>query len=70
MPARSELPAPVAALRQPSATDQILSAVGATLRNPEFQMIALFCAIGLWLTFVAIQHFPGFGETVVSLGRF
>ncbi|MGB6537737.1 MAG: hypothetical protein WBF58_17440 [Xanthobacteraceae bacterium] len=71
MPARSELTASVAILpRQPSATDKFLSAVGATLRNPEFQIVALFCAIGLGLTLVAIQHFPGFAETVASLDQF
>jgi hypothetical protein len=36
----------------------------ATVSNPELGMIALFCAVGLWLTFYylhLVQSFASFG---------
>jgi len=41
--------------RRPVARDEWSCSL-ATLTNPEFGMIALFCAVGLWLTF----HFMPF----------
>lgn len=71
MPARNELPMSVVALpRRVSATDKILSAIATALKNPEFQIAALFAAFGLCLTFVVINYFPGFAETVASLNQF
>lgn len=35
-----------------------------TIKNPEFKMVALFCAVGLWLTFDFIHRFPDFGAIV------
>lgn len=38
-----------------------------TVTNPELAMIALFCAVGLWLSFYFIHFFPDFGELATSL---
>ena len=34
----------------------------ATLKNPEFQMVASFCVVGHWLTLFFTARFPDFGE--------
>lgn len=36
------------------------SGIVATVSNPEFGMIALFCAVGLWLTFYYLHLFQSF----------
>lgn len=33
------------------------SGIVTTVSNPEFGMIALFCAVGLWLTFYYLHYF-------------
>lgn len=67
MPMRSELPMPTVLLsRRVSATDKVLSWIVATLRSPEFLMVVLFCAVGLWLTFYLLHSVPNFGEIVAS----
>jgi hypothetical protein len=38
-----------------SVVDEVRSWIVATITNPEFGMIALFCAVGLWLTFYFFQ---------------
>ncbi len=71
MPARSELPTSVVVLpRRVSEPDKILSSIAATLKNPEFLIVALICVFGLWLTFVLIHYFPDFANTVASLDMF
>jgi hypothetical protein len=42
----------------------------ATIENPEFLMIALFCTVGLWLTFFLINFFPDFAAISESLQQF
>lgn len=65
MPMRSELQISRAA---PSyrllPLNEAWSWIVATIQNPEFLMIVLFCAVGLWLTFDFIQRFPDFGAMV------
>ena len=41
----------------------------ATVENPEFLMVVLFCTVGLWLTFYFIHFFPDFGEMAEALGQ-
>jgi hypothetical protein len=40
-----------------------------TLTNPEFGMIALFCAVGLWLTFHGLHFLSNSGGMVETLGQ-
>jgi hypothetical protein len=71
MPARSELPTSVVVLpRRVSASDKMIGSIAAMLKNPEFQIAALFSGVGLWLTFVLIQYFPDYAATVASLDLF
>jgi hypothetical protein len=71
MPMRAELP--IAATRMsypPSALDRVGSWIIATIKCPEFLMVALFCAVGLWLTFYFMHYFPDFGAMTESLEVF
>lgn len=71
MPMRAELP--VAAPRiskPPSALDKVGSWIIATIKSPEFLMVAFFCAVGLWLTFYFIHYFPEFGAMAEGLEVF
>jgi len=68
MPMRSEIQ--IAATRpRPRETwmDKVWQRIVATIENPEFLMIVLFCAVGLWLTFYFLHYFPDYGAMVVSL---
>ena len=38
-----------------SAMGEVWSWIAATVTNPEFGMVALFCAVGLWLTLLALS---------------
>jgi hypothetical protein len=38
--------------------NNIWSWIVSTFNSPEFFAIALFCMIGLWLTFFFIHYFP------------
>jgi hypothetical protein len=60
MPMRGELPACDAGPCRVTSTLRLgwVWAV-AGLKDPEFQLVALFCAVGLWLTFYFIVRFPG-----------
>jgi hypothetical protein len=40
-----------------------------TLTNPEFGMIALLCAVGLWLTFYGLHFLSNSGGMVETLGQ-
>lgn len=63
MPMRSELSVCAAGPRkETSASREVWEWTVATLKNPEFQMVAVFCAVGLWLTFYFMARFPDFGE--------
>jgi hypothetical protein len=65
MPMRDELQVVAARLSdQQSARDDVWAWIVATIKNPEFWMIVLFCLVGLWLTFLFIHRFPDFGEMV------
>lgn len=62
MPMRGELLVCTADRRKGrSQVGQIWAWVAGTIKNPEFQMVALFCAAGLWLTFYFGRHFPDSG---------
>jgi hypothetical protein len=75
MPMRGEIQ--VSAVRpQVSATrsrsrepwmDKVWGWIAATIDNPEFFMIVLFCTIGLWLTFYFIHFFPDYGAMAEAL---
>ncbi len=70
MPMRGELqilPADLSNRR--SEIDDVWSCSLATLANPEFGMIALFCAVGLWLTFYGLHFLSNSGGMVESLGQ-
>jgi hypothetical protein len=70
MPMRYELQISAAPLSdRPSAMWAIWSWIVATIKSPEFLMVVLFCAVGLWLTFYFIHYFPNYGEMVESLGQ-
>jgi hypothetical protein len=47
--------------------DQVWAWIVATVKNPEFLMVVLFCTVGLWLTFYFIHFFPDFGEMAEAL---
>jgi hypothetical protein len=71
MPMRTELPVRTARMNNPpSALDRVASWIGATLNSPEFLMVALFCATGLWLTAYFIHYFPDFGAMAESIESF
>jgi hypothetical protein len=68
MPMRGELSiCPLKSRRRASATERVCAWIVATIKNPEFLMIALFCAVGLWLTFYFVHFVPEFGGMVESL---
>lgn len=46
--------------------NEVWSWIVATIKNPEFLMIVLFCAVGLWLTFYLIRFCPDFGAIAGS----
>lgn len=71
MPMRSEIQ--IAAARpsyRETWSDKVWQWIAATITNPEFLAIVLFCAVGLWLTFYFMHYFPDFGATAVSLEQF
>ena len=71
MPMRAELPIRAArASNDPPVMDKAWSWIVATVQSPEFLMVALFCAIGLWLTFYFIHYFPDYGAVAESLEAF
>lgn len=59
MPLRGELPL---CAELPSKTQQVWAWAIATITNPEFCMVALFCAVGLWMTFYFMHRFPNSGD--------
>jgi hypothetical protein len=62
MPMRAELPIASARMsNDPSVAERLWSWIVATVKNPEFLMVAVFCAVGLWLTFYFMHHFPDYG---------
>lgn len=69
MPMRGELSVWEAGRREgKSRVGQIWAWTVATVKNTEFQIVALFCAVGLWLTFDFIHRFPDFAAMVDLLG--
>lgn len=71
MPMRAELPVAAARIiNRPSPFDRVGSWIIATIRCPEFLMVTLFCAVGLWLTFYFLHYFPDFGAVTESLEAF
>ncbi len=65
MPMRSELPISNIQLNdRRSAVSDAWTWIAATITNPELGMIALFCAVGLWLTF----DFLHFSSDLPALG--
>jgi hypothetical protein len=71
MPMRAELPIAVTRTRNdPSALDRAWSWIIATIKNPEFLAVTLFCAVGLWLTFYFMHYFPDYGAMSASLQAF
>jgi hypothetical protein len=70
MPMRSELQISDLRLQRRAATlDGVCSFVLATLRNPELETVALFCAAGLLLTFYFMHLFPNLAAVMQSLGQ-
>lgn len=68
MPMRGELPISASRpLKRESGLDVIYAWTVATIQNPEFWMVALFCAIGLLLS---MAFFSDLGELVGSLNQF
>jgi hypothetical protein len=55
--------------RQP-AVSEVWSWIATAVTNPELGMIALFCAVGLWLTFLFIHLSPDFGAMAEALQPF
>lgn len=71
MPMRAELPIAAARISNPpSPLGRVGSWISATFESAEFLMVALFCAVGLWLTFCFIHYFPDFGTMAASLQVF
>jgi len=71
MPMRAELPIAAARMNNtPSVLDSVWSWFAATVKSPEFLMVALFCAVGLWLTFYFIHYFPDYGAMAETLEVF
>ena len=70
MPMRGELQISAADLsnRRPVADDKWSWSL-TTLTNPEFGMIALLCAVGLWLTFYGLHFLSNSGGMVDTLGQ-
>ena len=71
MPMRGEIE--ISAVRprhRETRMDKVWEWIVATIENPEFLMIVLFCTIGLWLTFYLINFFPDFGAMSESLATF
>jgi len=52
-----------------SAIDDAQPRIIATMANPEFGMIALFCAVGLWLTFYHLHFLSTFGAAARLLAQ-
>ena len=70
MPMRGELQISAADLsdRRRVADDAWICSL-ATLTNPEFGMIALLCAVGLWLTFYGLHFLSNSGGMADTLGQ-
>ena len=49
------------------AMDKVWQWIVVAIENPEFLMVVLFCAVGLWLSFYFIHYFPDYGAMIVSL---
>jgi hypothetical protein len=68
MPMRGELQISTA---RPSSrktwAEGVWERIVAIIENPEFLIVALFCAVGLWLTFYFVHFFPDYGAMVESL---
>ena len=70
MPMRGELQISAADLsNRRHVADDEWSCSLATLTNPEFGMIALLCAVGLWLTFYGLHFLSNSGGMVETLGQ-
>jgi hypothetical protein len=72
MPMRGELP-PISTrdyAHRPSALENAWSRLAEVLGNSDLQAVAIFCTIGLLLTFNAIVRFPEFGLRVAELAVF
>jgi hypothetical protein len=67
--ARPQVSATRSREREPS-VERAWKRLVAITENPEFLMIALFCTIGLWLTFYFIHFFPDYGAMAESLQSF
>jgi hypothetical protein len=68
MPMQNELPAWAARTRvRSSPTDRVYAWIFVTISNPEFLMVVLLCAVGLWLTLCFVRSFPDFGEIADAL---
>jgi hypothetical protein len=48
-------------------SDKVWDWIVATVENPEFLMVVLFCTVGLWLTFYLLNFFPDFGAVSEAL---
>jgi hypothetical protein len=55
MPMRSELRVSSLDLDDRQSASDAWPAIVTTISDPEFAMIALFCAVGLWLTFYGLH---------------
>ena len=65
MPMRTELPIRVTRERNGNSDFQHLCAwATAMIKNPELQMVAVFCGVGLWLTLYFMHRFPDYGEMI------
>jgi hypothetical protein len=68
---RAELPIAGTRMRNhASAADKTWSWIVEPIQNPEFVMVALFCTVGLWLTFYIMHLVPDFGQILGSLDQF
>jgi hypothetical protein len=61
VPLRADLPVVTVATRKwTSPPSRHWAWTVATIKDPEFQMVVLFCAVGLWLTFCFMHDFSDF----------
>ena len=67
MPMRAELQAPATRLHRASAAEVAWSRLVATVINPELEIVACFCGLGLLASIYFIQFVPDYGAIVASL---
>lgn len=71
MPMRGELPAIVARSdRRASPARAFWSRLTTAVSNPQLQIVAAFCIIGILLTLNVALRFPEFGAVVAELDSF